>query len=336
MRAAPDFWQRRGFCAVLLLPLAALFGAVALARRFLYRRGWLKPVPIPVPVIIVGNIAVGGSGKTPAVLWLAAQLRLAGFRPGIISRGYGGSSRAATLVSSASDAYECGDEAVLLAQLAGCPVVTAADRPAAALYLLERHPECNVILSDDGMQHYRLRRDIEIAVVDEQVLGNRWLLPAGPLREGVARLGSVDMVLAHGPLSASLKERLAAVPVYEMTLRGAFFRLLSDPSQICGIEDLRGRRIHALAGIGRPERFFSQLEAMGLEVERHAFPDHHRFTPADFEFAPHETKIMTSKDAVKCRTFAPADSWEVPVAAHIDGGAAQWIVEKLNDGRPTA
>jgi tetraacyldisaccharide 4'-kinase len=173
-------------------------------------------------------------------------------------------------------------------------------------------------------------------VVDEAVLGNCWPLPAGPLREGVARLREVDLVVAHGPLSAGLRERIGHDRVFPMQLEGDSFRALSDADHSVPAAHFAGRPVHAVAGIGRPERFFSQLEAMGLEVVRHAFPDHHAFAPADLDFAPGEAKIMTSKDAVKCAPFAIADCWEFPVRARIGSGAADRILEKLSNGRQTA
>jgi tetraacyldisaccharide 4'-kinase len=296
----------------------------------------LRTVRLPVPVVVVGNIAVGGSGKTPVVEWLVRILREAGYAPGVISRGYGGSVAGPALVPPDGDPAVFGDEPVLLARLTGCAVVVGADRPAAAQALLRADPRCDVIVSDDGLQHYRLARDVEVAVVDERTLGNRWLLPAGPLREGVGRLDTVNLVLAHGAFSPALTRRLAGRPVFAMRLEGDEFRSLRDADLRCGGEDFRGRRVHAVAGIGRPERFFAQLAAMGLDVVAHPFPDHHRFAPADLDFGPGEPKILTSKDAVKCASFAPADSWEFPVQARIAAGAAERILETLTHGRPTA
>ncbi len=331
---APAFWRHRGFVAVALLPLSCLFGLLAGARRALYRAGSLRVVRSPVPVIIVGNIAVGGSGKTPVVEWLAAHLQAAGRKPGIISRGYGGQVSGAELVPPDGEPARYGDEPVLLARLTGCPVAVGRDRPAVAAELLRCHPECDVLIADDGLQHYRLSRDIEIAVVDAAVLGNGWLLPAGPLREPLSRLSKVDLIVAHGePVGVPLP---AGVPVFPMVLAGTAFRSLRDPETVCDAAAFRGRRVHAVAGIGRPERFFEMLMAMGLEVVPHAFADHHAYVAADLAFAPGEPKLMTSKDAVKCAAFAPAEAWEWPVQARIGSGAIERILEKLNHGRQTA
>lgn len=335
-RNAPAFWQSRSQVSSLLLPVSWFFGAVAALRRALYRRGLLRAEKLPVPVIVVGNVAVGGSGKTPVVEWLVAALRNAGYRPGIVSRGYRGEVRGPALVPQDADPAMYGDEPVLLSRIARCPVAVGADRPAAARLLLAAHPSCDVIVSDDGLQHYRLARDLELAVVDERTLGNCRLLPAGPLREHVSRLRSVDVVIAHGEISAPLHGALGDTPRFPLRLEGELFRALGNEDQTRGADAFMGSPVHAIAGIGRPERFFSQLRAMGLDVVPHPFPDHHRFCASDLDFAPGAPKILTSKDAVKCRAFAPADTWEFPVRAVIPAGAAEHILEKLPHGRPTA
>lgn len=333
---APAFWESPSLPAILLLPLSGVFALLSGLRRLLFRLGALRAVHLPVPVLVVGNIAVGGSGKTPVVEWLIGCLRAAGFTPGIVSRGYGGRVAGVAIVPPDGDAEIFGDEPVLLARLVACPVAVGADRPAAAQALLDAYPDCDVIVSDDGLQHYRLARDVELAVVDENTLGNRWLLPAGPLRESLARLRAVDAVLAHGELSPAMARWLGGCPVFAMALEGTTFVALGRGGERCGVDAFRGRRVHAVAGIGRPERFFAQLERMGLDVIPHPFPDHHHYTASDLDFAPGEPKILTSKDAVKCAAFAPADTWEFPVTAHIAAGAAEHILEKLRYGRQTA
>lgn len=335
-RETPDLWRHRGLTALVLLPLAGLFGALAALRRAAFRSGLLPVQRLPVPVIVVGNISVGGSGKTPVVDWLVRRLRAAGYRPGVVSRGYGSKVAGVAVLPQHPDAAMHGDEPALLARLTGCPVAVGADRPAAGRALLAAHPGCDVIVSDDGMQHYRLARDIEIAVLDEATLGNRFLLPAGPLREPPARLRTVDLVIAHGPLSERLRAVLPAAGSFRMSLHGADFVALDGSGARCGAAAFAGRRVHAIAGIGRPERFFAQLRGLGLDVVPHPFPDHHPFAAADLDFAPGEPKVLTSKDAVKCASFAPADTWEFPVSAHIEAGAAETILEKLRHGRPTA
>ena len=343
MNSAPVFWRERSWRAASLLPAATLFRGLAALRCGLYRYGILHRERFSVPVVVVGNVAVGGSGKTPAVLWLVEELRKAGRHPGIVSRGYGGRAEASGMAhlvvadpGSSPDPDFYGDEPAMLARQADCPVSVGRDRPAAARALLAAHPECDVIVSDDGMQHYRLARTVEIAVVDEQSLGNCWPLPSGPLREPLARLAGVDLILAHGKLSPSLRATAGSVPVVPMRLVGERFRSLARPDEWCGAEAFAGKKIHALAGIGQPQRFFDQLAAMGLEVIPHPFPDHCRYRAADLDFAPGEPKLMTSKDAVKCAAFAPPDAWELPVRAIIDAGAIAPVLEKLDDGRQTA
>ena len=334
---APRFWFDRGWRAWLLLPFSALFMILSALRRFAYARGWRACHTVGVPVIVVGNIAVGGSGKTPAVVWLAAQLAEAGFTPGIISRGYGRRDDAVRCVDAAASAVEVGDEPRLLASLTGCPVAVGRDRPAAAACLLRAHPAVDVILSDDGLQHLALARAVEVVVVDEQVLGNRWRLPAGPLREGLGRLRRADLVLTHGEISPALHAALAGVATAPMRLRGAHFERLADRSERRSAADFGDTKIHAIAGIGRPQRFFDQLRAMGLDIVPHAFPDHHAFSAADLAFAPGAARIMTEKDAVKCADFAPPDTWVFPVRADIPAAALQPVLEKLSrHGRQTA
>ncbi len=333
---APAFWRRRGPLAWLLSPLSLLFAALAGSRRWLYLSGLRRAERLPVPVVVVGNIAAGGSGKTPVVDWLVRRLAAAGWRPGVVSRGYGGSFEGVELVPPDGDPAIFGDEPVLLARLTGRPLAVGRDRPAAARALLARHPECDIIVTDDGMQHYRLARDVEVAVVDESLLGNRLPLPAGPLREPIGRLRDVDLVIAHGEMSPDLRARLASTPVFAMRLAGGQCRSLREPAEMRDATTFRGSRVHAVAGIGRPQRFFDQLAAMGLEVEPHAFPDHHRFAAADLSFGDASPIMMTSKDAVKCRAFAPDNCWEFPVRAQIGSGAAERILETLKNGRETA
>jgi tetraacyldisaccharide 4'-kinase len=328
-------WGCRGGVAILLLPFSLIFMLLAVVRRGLYRAGVLRVERLPVPVVVVGNIAVGGSGKTPVVAWLVEALREAGFRPGIVSRGYGGTVASATVVPADGDAARFGDEPVLLARLTGCPLAVGRDRPAAGRVLLEAHPDVDVLVSDDGLQHYALGRDIEVIVVDEQVFGNGWRLPAGPLREGVDRLAGADLVIAHGELSARLRAAAGGVPVAQMRLTGEMLERL-DGSGRRPLNDFAGRRVHAIAGIGRPQRFFEQLSAAGLEVVPHVFPDHHPYVADDLVFDEIAPKILTAKDAVKCAPFAPSDTWVLPVIASIDATASQRIVEKLKHGTPPA
>lgn len=329
--AVASVWQRRGIAASLLLPVALVFTLVRDLRRLLYRIRFLETMRLPVPVVVVGNITAGGSGKTPLVLYLARELGRLGYRPGIVSRGYGGNAHGVHAVTPESDPAEIGDEPLLLVRRAGCPVFVGRDRVAAARALLAAHAQCDVLLADDGLQHYRLERDVEFVVIDERGIGNGWPLPAGPLRERPRRIAEVDALVLNGD-HAKVPPGAAPRQVFRMRLAGERFRNLRDPGRTCGVEDLRGRRVHALAGTGDPTRFFRQLEALGLRFVAHGFPDHYRFRAADMAFEGAEVLLMTEKDAVKCEAFAPEEAWVLPVEAQLDPDPVQWLVETLNRG----
>ena len=305
----------------MLLPLAALFCALALLRRRLYAKGWLRSAHPGVPVILVGNITVGGSGKTPLVIWLAQWLQQRGHSPGIISRGYGGRASAwPQPVSADSDPRQVGDEPVLLARRTGCPVWVGPRRSEAARALLNQH-HCDCLIADDGLQHYALRRNLEIAVVDgERRLGNGLCLPAGPLREPPARLRQVDLVVAKGK---------AAPGEFPMRLRQGRVVNLADPARSQTLADFRGGPVHALAGIGNPEGFFRWLEGAGLQLIRHPFPDHHPFSPADISPPDQRPVLMTEKDGVKCRPFATDRHWVVGVEAELPPEFGQRLQQLL-------
>ena len=321
-------WQKRGMLAVLLLPFAMVFALAVNLRRLAYRLGWLASVKLPISVVVIGNITAGGSGKTPLVLYLAQELTRRGWRPGIVSRGYGGSAQDIQAVSPASAAGVVGDEPLLLAHRASCPVFIGRDRVAAARALLSEHADCNVLIADDGLQHLRLARDVEIVVVDERGLGNGWPLPAGPLRECPARIAEAHALVLNG--DASLPPVFNPPRVFGMRLAGERFSNLHDPQRTRSAADFRGLRLHALAGIGNPARFFRQLEQMGLQVVTHAFPDHHVYQASELMFAGADALLMTEKDAVKCQAFAPPETWVLPVEAQLDSDLAQWLVEKIN------
>lgn len=328
----PQQWYRRTLWSLLLWPFSLLFRVVVLARRLLYRIGLLKTVCLSVPVIVVGNISVGGAGKTPFVIWLVEFLREQGFTPGVVSRGYGGASLAPHSVSSATDPALAGDEPVLLARRLRCPVWVGADKAAVARALLRARPDCNVIVSDDGLQHYHLARDVEIAVVDGQRRhGNGLLLPAGPLREPVSRLQNVHAVVVNAGD--------ARPGEFGMALQPGRFCSLENPKRRVAAGEFSGGRLHALAGIGNPERFFQTLRQMGLQFTAHPFPDHHAYQPQDLQFGAEATILMTEKDAVKCLGFAPPDSWYLEVSAQVDEALKSRLLELLkniNHGRKTA
>jgi tetraacyldisaccharide 4'-kinase len=330
MRGIEHLWTRRSAVPALLLPLSVLFGLIVALRRALFRAGIFRTHRLPVPVIVVGNLTVGGSGKTPLVLWLTAQLRAQGRHPGIVSRGYGGtaggSASGPRAVMPGDDPALVGDEPALLAARAGVPVWIGADRPAAAAALLAAHPDCDCIVSDDGLQHTALARDVEIAVVDgARGFGNGWLLPAGPLREPLSRLAGVDAVVVNGP---GTPDGLPA-DAFRMQLEGGLLRNLRDPSHSVPASALAGQRVHALAGIGDPERFFRHLEALGLTLLRHPFPDHYAYTAADLDISDTEAIVMTEKDAVKCAAYATERCWVLPVEARVDEALSARVLQLI-------
>jgi tetraacyldisaccharide 4'-kinase len=328
-----SLWYRVSIWHIVLLPFSWLFAALAYLRRLFYRLGALKSTRLAVPVVVVGGISVGGSGKTPLVLWLARLLLENGYRPGIVSRGYRGSASAPCAVAADSQASVVGDEPVLLAQRSHCPVWVGGDRVAAAQALLALHPQVNVIIADDGLQHYRLQRDVEIVVLDgERGVGNGFLLPAGPLRESVARLRHVDAVVVNGKDSAPFAVGQAG---YSMTLEGRLFHHLADRRETATAESFRGRTVHAVAGIGNPPRFFRHLEGLGLDITPHAFPDHHVYTLADLDFPGDAPILMTEKDAVKCEKLIPTRCWVLAVDAQLSAAFGVAILGKLH-GHKTA
>ena len=336
-RTWPAVWSRERPPGVLRL-MAAAFGLLVRLRRAAYARGILTQHHLDRPVIVVGNISVGGTGKTPLVIWLCEQLRRSGLSPGVVLRGYGG-RRARRLepwlVSAASDASQVGDEAVLLAARTGAPVVVGRDRVQAARRAIAAGAE--VIIADDGLQHLALGRDIELAVLDAgRRLGNAHLLPAGPLREPAERLSHLDAVVLNVdglPAGESLTPFRAAgaqVASFVMHLSGDQLLPLDGQGPTLALTSLAGRRAHAVAGIGHPERFFARLAAAGVQVIAHPFPDHHRYRAHELDFGDALPLLMTEKDAVKCRGFETANRWFLPVEASFaeaDAAALMALIE---------
>lgn len=299
-------WWRRAPPPWPLRPLAGLYGAVADARA---RRQQARAERLPVPVVVVGNVAVGGTGKTPVTLALVQQLRALGRCPGVISRGYGGRGPFPQVVRPDTDPAVCGDEPLLMAGH-GVPVSVAPDRHAAGRALLAAEPAVDVLVCDDGLQHYALARDLELCVIDGgRGHGNGWRLPAGPLREPATRAERCGLRLVNGgdpgPYGPG-SLRFDLCPGELQSLVG---------SESVPLPDWAGRRIHAVAGIGHPSRFFDTLRAAGLDPVPHAFPDHHPYRPADLAFGDDLPVVMTEKDAVKCRRFADTRLWMLPVEA---------------------
>ncbi len=321
-------WYGKASLGWVLLPFSVLYGLLSACRRWLYSSGILATQRAAVPVIIVGNITAGGTGKTPTVVWLAQTLRERGYKPGIVSRGYGGSKSDTSMrVDARSDAAVVGDEPVLLARRAGVPVVVDADRVRAAAMLVDEGAD--IVLADDGLQHYRLGRDYEICVIDGvRGLGNRRLLPAGPLREGPRRLAEVDQLLVNGHLRDDHDLSVAeqnALP-FELVANEAS-RL--NGSLMRPIERFAGTTVHAVAGIGNPTRFFDLLRKHGIQIIEHAHPDHAALTTADLEFGDDFDVFMTEKDAVKLGRSMPDRYWYVPVDFFMDPVHALPLLEQL-------
>lgn len=302
-------WYGRHPLSLLLLPLSWLYCGIVRIRRLGYRRGWFRGFRLAVPVIVVGNLTVGGTGKTPLVLRLAELLRERGWRPGILTRGYGGAAtQVPQIVTAESDPSEVGDEPVLLARRSGALVVVGRDRVAAGELAIQSG-QCDLLLTDDGLQHYRLARDLEVVLVDgEKGFGNGRCLPAGPLREPVSRLGAADFVIYRNGRPDQSSMRLEPGRLVN----------LARPELTRALEEFAGQRLCAIAGIGHPARFFDLLRAQGIQVDPRPYPDHHRFSERDLATWPDGPVLMTEKDAVKCAAFARENHWFLPVDATLE------------------
>jgi len=320
MQALVNAWYQKSVWLWLLLPLSWCYQLLFTIRKYCYRLGVFSIYRAPVQVVVIGNITVGGTGKTPLVIELAKHLQTHGFQPGIISRGYGGNkTQPVKLVDQDSDWRVVGDEALLIAQNTQCPVAVSKSRRLAIEQLLKQ--DCDIIISDDGLQHYALARDIEIVVIDGQrLLGNQQCLPAGPLRESARRLNSVDFIVHHGEVK---------VDGYQMQLQPQACYQLINPRQTKSLAEFKNTRVHAVAGIGHPQRFFDMLEKKLIEVIAHPFPDHYWFKGLDFEYADQATILLTEKDAVKCKSFADKRFWVVPVQAEVSPKLINGIIERL-------
>ncbi len=321
MKSLPEHWSRLSAVALLLYPLSLLFGLLSAIRRLGFRLKMLHSGKVKLPVIIIGNITVGGTGKTPFTLALVEQLLARGYHPAIITRGYGGNMQGVQQIMPDCDSQLCGDEPALMARRQLCPVVVGRDRLAAAQYVVAQLPECDLILSDDGLQHYRLQRDVELVLIDgERRLGNGLLLPAGPLREPASRLNHVDAVIINGGQVQPGQ--------FGMQLHGEWFYQLQQPQRRVQAEFFLGKRVHAVAGIGNPARFFRHLQQLGIDVESHPFADHHAFQAGDLQFDLCDAVLMTEKDAVKCASFADENCWVLRVDASIPSALLELILKK--------
>ena len=292
--------------SILLVPLSLLFYLLSCLRRLAYRLHILKSTPLPVTTIVVGNITLGGNGKTPVVMALFQLLQDRGYRPAIITRGYkSGNERKIQILSDGKIDEGVGDEANMISEICRCPIGVGSNRVAAALQILDQYPEINVIISDDGLQHYALRRDIDIAVYRHVAFGNGLLIPAGPLREPRGRLKDFDVTVNRD--GDQIIESL-----------GKAWNL-ANPEQECDISDFKERQVHALAGIGFPELFFASLRQPGLDLIEHVFPDHHQFTAEELILNPDLPILITHKDSVKLRGLARDNIWVVPLNLELSG-----------------
>jgi len=331
-------WAQRGPLATALWPISWLFQLLVSLRRSLYRAGILTSHHPGRPVVIVGNLVAGGAGKTPLVVALAEALKAQGRQVGVVSRGYGRHPIATEAPRRALglDASVEGDEVVLIARRTGLPVYIGNDRAATAALLVLECPNVDIILSDDGLQHYRLARDFEIVVLDKRGIGNGWLLPAGPLREPQSRLAGVDAWVFNQTTAAEHTLAARNVPGFEMSISGneaVGLHAQSPGTPGTPLKQLRGKRLVAMAGIGQPQRFFDLLMAHGLDFTPIALPDHFDFRNMHFDrgvAADADIILLTEKDAVKCRHLDDPRLWVVPITAHVDPALVKLILEKIH------
>ena len=314
-------WQQRNGVSQALRPLSWLYCSIVFLRRGLYRVHLLRSTRLKVPVIVVGNISVGGTGKTPLVVSVVETLKRAGYRPGVISRGYRGKARSwPQQVRPDSDPVMVGDEPILISRRTRCPMAVGPKRVAAGTALL-KYSDCDIIVCDDGLQHYALQRDAEVLVVDgARRFGNGFCLPAGPLREPVRRMQKVDWIISNGT---------AAPGEFAMQYEGDTLVNLYDENQTIPLAELKGSGVHAVAGIGNPQRFFERLAQAGLDVREHRFPDHHLYLPRDLDYGTSVPIIMTEKDAVKCQRFARRNMWYLPISVKLDNEFEQQLLKRI-------
>jgi tetraacyldisaccharide 4'-kinase len=319
--ALSEIHYSKSLVSLLLLPFSAVFLLISFVRKILYRFNFLRSFKLKIPVIVVGNITSGGTGKTPLIIYLANELKKNGYRPGIISRGYGSKGGGMIEASQKNDAADVGDEPMLIQKHTHLPVFVSKDRVSAAKALLKKYKKTDVILSDDGMQHFRLKRDIEVLVIDgTRKFGNGYLLPAGPLREFSSKLKTVDAIVCN--------HKKVIGGSYLMKYKGSSLINLKTNKKI-HLNNLRLKNIHAIAGIGNPNRFFDYLKTFNIEFNSSIFEDHYRFSKKDFRNMNDKNIIMTEKDAIKCQKFSRKNFWYLPVTAEVDSKFIDVILKKL-------
>ncbi len=329
MKTLINSWYRPQWWTAILLPLSALFFLIIRCRYYLYKNNILKSKKFDKPVVVVGNVTVGGSGKTPLVIWLVEWLKKQGYKPGVVSRGYipgKHAKKTPVTVTAESDAHQVGDEPVLIAQRTCVPVIVCADRVAAVTTLLTDF-DCDIVVSDDGLQHYALQRDIEIVVVDGKLrTGNGFLLPAGPLREPSKRMKQADFIVVNSGQPHHSE--------YAMQLIiGESYNIL-EPEQKKTLSDFVGQTLHAVAGIAHPKRFFNTLRDNHLLIIEHAYSDHHHFKKSDINFYGSLKVIMTEKDAVKCKAMLNDRHWCLPITADLPITFKNNLEQKLKSLKP--
>ena len=327
MKALESFWYRpKNWLGYLLLPLHLILCILVYLRKFIAERRAKEILDAP-PVVVIGNINVGGTGKTPLIIHLIEEFTERGLKVGVVSRGYGGHAEAyPMLIDENTNASEGGDEPVLIHRTTGAPVAVAPQRRAAVLELM-RKDKLDLILSDDGLQHYAMPRDFEVVVADaERGFGNGLLMPFGPLREPLSRLSSVDAFVSTGD---SLRIDAALPRFVSKLIISSVSRLNSSEEMTIAnyIKESNGP-VNAVCGIGNPERYFLALEALGLQIIRHPFPDHHRFTSADFEALEGDI-LMTTKDAVKCESIAKDNLYQVHLTTEVTPSLTEYICQRL-------
>lgn len=327
-RTTPPWW---------LLPFSTFFRVLLILRGWLYRRGFLHQTQVSVPVLIVGNITVGGTGKTPLTMALVQALQARGWHPAILSRGYAARGQGIHHVQAQDDPYQWGDEAVLMAQHTQVPVWVGRQRSVVAQSVLRSHPEVDLLICDDGLQHLALARNVELIVLDgARLTGNGALLPAGPLREPVERLQQATAIIVHGgPLEReTVIHRFAPrPPLFTLQFQALQWVHVFQPQETRALDFFRNTPCHAVAGIGNPDRFFSLLRQYGIPIQTHAFPDHHAFTTADLTFTPQQPLLMTEKDGIKCRHLSGLSNvWMLPIEAILEEGLTQLLDHTLRRG----
>jgi len=321
-------WQHPTLLSFVLWPLSLLYRLVFFVRSKCYQWGVFSSYRPPVPVIVVGNLTVGGTGKTPLVIFLVDTLRQLGYQPGVISRGYHGNAPSYPFsVDKDTPVLQSGDEPALIVKRTGVPMVVGPDRQANIEQLLSEH-SVNIIISDDGLQHLALQRDIELCLLDKTTeTSNTYLLPSGPYREPLSRLKTVDLIIEHCQ-QCDIAQDQSSNKCFSMFLKASAPKTVAETEQ----SDFdASKMIHAVAGIGNPQRFFTTCEQLGLQFETHSFPDHHQFQPQDFEFADQRPVLMTEKDAVKCNGFNTDNLWYLPVDAELSTGFSEALSKLLQD-----